>query len=231
MCKKAFKTILPIAASVLGNMVLPGIGGAIGSGLGTLASGGKPLAALGSGLGTYFGGNLFGGAGNVGPGGTIASGLGGIGLDSVANMLPSELAGAGLSEVAGSFVGSNLGANVGEALGGPPKQKTAQPNPFKAGQKAAGNAPLSLSQFSGLSPEQTTTGIATQGVYGGGAGNEESQYFLNLINNRLVDESGQVDNDFADLMPIEMSFLDQLGLGKKKNPYELLQGMSQYSFA
>ena len=223
---RIFRTIAPIAGSILGNMLLPGIGSALGSGLGSLASGSSPLQALGNAAGSYFGGNLLGSAGNVGPGGTVASGLGGFGSlgSSVANMLPAELAGSSLSGIAGSYLGSNIGESVGTALGGTPRQQSAPESPTaKSRRTDAGFLP---SQFSGLSPDQQSTGLATQGVYGGGNGPDENQYFLNLINSRLSDS-----HNMGSLQPIESGYLSQLGLGGTQDPDELLRRIGQYQYA
>lgn len=231
MGKKIFKSIVPIAASLLGNALLPGIGGAIGSGLGSLATGSKPLAAAGNALGSYFGGNLLGGGANVGPANSIASNLGSIGLDSVANSLPSSVAGASFGDMAANSLGANLGEAAGSALGGPPKVKgPAQPAPFAPSQSGPMGLPSSLSQLQGLDPQQQETNIATQGVYGGGAGKDEQQYFLNLINNRLVGSDGQLA-DMSSLPSIDSSYLNQMGLGNYHNSYDLLKGINQYQYA
>ncbi len=235
MGKNLLKTIAPIAGALLGGPLLGGAlgisgagGAALGSGLGSFASGSTPLQAAGNALGNYFGGSLLGNAGNVGPGGSVASGLGSLGSfgSSVANALPSEIAGSSMSGLAGNYLGSQLGESVGTSLGGPPKVKTAQESPFAPSHKDAGNVPQGLSQFGDLSPDQQTTGIATQGVYGGGVGNDENQYFLNLVNNRLMDTG-----NMSSLKPIESSYLDQLGLGGAQNSNDLLKKISQYHYA
>lgn len=89
------------------------------------------------------------------------------------------------------------------------------------------SAPSSLSDLSSLTPEQQESNIATKGVYGGGEGPQENQYFLNLINRQLVDDKGNVGN-MSSLAPIDTSYLSQLGLGGYGNTSDLLKGISQY---
>lgn len=237
MGKNLLKTLAPIAGGILGSTVLPGVGlglsslagGAIGSGGASLATGSTPLQALGSAAGSYIGGNL-GGAGNIGPSGTVASGLGSIGFDSAANVLPSSIAGESIGGALGSAAGGNIGSTL---LGGPETSKLPSPTgitPFTPSQQGAMSLPSSLSSFGTLTPNQQSTNIATQGVYGGGEGNDENQYFLNLINRKLVDPSGNVGNT-SSLSPIESSYLNQLGLGGYSNTNGLLQNISKYNAA
>lgn len=237
MGKNILKAIAPIAGAILGSTILPGVGlgigslagGAVGSGAGTLAAGGGVKNALLSAGGSYLGGSLVG-AGNVGPAGTIGSSLGSIGLDSAANALPAELAGSSLGSSLGAAAGSNLAVG---AFGDPAKVKTpsapGMPG-FTASQQGQMSLPPSLSQLSGLNPEQQSSNIATQGVYGGGEGAGENQYFLNLINRKLVDEQGNV-GDPSTLAPINQSYLSQLGLGGYSNGTDLLKKISQYKAA
>lgn len=209
-----FKTILPIAATAIGG---PGLGAAVSGGM-TLAGGGNIGQALGSAAGSYFSG---GGAGNIGPAGTLASSLGGLGSlgTRFANALPASWAGSSLSELAGGIAGT-LSGNSGESAAPQSSQSAAPSSEPLARRTDPGSLP---SQFGGLDPTQQSTGIATQGVYGGGAGRDENQYFLNLINSRLSDTQ-----DMGSLKPIESSYLDQLGLGGANNYEELLKKISQY---
>lgn len=217
----------PIGGTVLGSAVgMPWLGAAIGSGVTSGVKTGSPLAGLASAAGSYAGSSL--GSGLFG-GETIGGMLG----DTAANVLPSAIGGASL----GSTVGSSVGSSVGEGLFAPEENTGLDmpgintsgqnaPAPFTPKQENELNLPGSLSQFSGLSPIQLGSNIATGGVYGGGQGPEESNYFENMINRRLVDQSGNVDQDFGDLAPIETSYLDQLGFGGKKNPRDLLEALS-----
>lgn len=238
--------IAPIAGAALGSIV-PGVGTAlgagIGSGLGTGIRTGNPVAGLLSAGGSYLGGSLGGEfspgnfnpiGGSIGPpmigSGTLGSTLG----STASNILGPAIANTSLGSIAGSSIGSSLGESVGTSLmppdmGGGQSQPSAPP-PFAASQMGSMALPPSLSQFAGLSPEQQTSNIATKGVYGGGEGNEESKYFLNLINRRLVDPQGKVGN-LSQVNPVENSFLSQLGLGGYNNPNDLLQGISKWGTA
>lgn len=158
--------------------------------------------------------NAVAGVSNV-----LAPGVGaGLGMGSLGGQLLG-----GAANAAGSALGSSLFGGGGDEG---PKQPEAPP-PFAASQQAMMDLPPSLSQFASLSPEQQTSNIATKGVYGGGEGNEESKYFLNLMNRRLVDPKGNV-GDIGQVNPIENSFLSQLGLGGYGNSKDLLQGISKW---
>lgn len=235
MGKNIWKAIAPIAGAILGSTILPGVGlgisglggASIGSGVGTLASGGSPANALLSAGGSYLGGNLLGNS-NFVPGDSIGSSVNSALGATAANALPSGIAGSSLSSALGSTLGSNLAVST---LGTPDKIKSpAGPPGFSPSQQPAMTLPSDLSSLSGLNPMQQSTNIANHGVYGGGAGSADNQYFLNLINNRLVDPNGQV-GDQNSLQPIEQSYLAQLGLGGYKNPTDLLKGISQYKGA
>lgn len=210
--------------------VIPGVGTAIGAAVGSgLSSGirtGDPLAGIGSAAGSYFGSSIGGSLLGDTFGGTVGSTLGDAGLGSIASALPGALTEGSL----GSVIGGSLGSSLGEsALGSGPSVDAAgpkAPTPFSASREGELSLPGSLSSFSGLSPIQLGTNLATRGVYGGGEGPEESNYFLNMINRRLVDDSGAVDEGFGDIAPIESSYLDTLGFGGKKNPKDLLEALS-----
>lgn len=130
------------------------------------------------------------------------------------------LAGSGLASAMSGGGESSPSSDLGTSL----SSFTPQQQPGLA-------APNSLANYtnSALSPDQTLSGIATQGVYGRGNGPEEQKYFLNLINNRLVDPMGHVANDMGGINPIENSYLSQLGLGGYQNPTDLLKGISNYA--
>ncbi len=89
-------------------------------------------------------------------------------------------------------------------------------------------APPSLSGLGQLTPAQRTSNIATKGVYGEGADTPEQKYFLNQINRRLVDESGNVDAGMDDISAIEQSYLQKLGLGGYGNTSNLLEAISKW---
>lgn len=258
--KKFKKKLLPTIAAIIGASIAGPAGAAIGSGLGTKVSGGSFKDALLAGVGSYAGSSLgssigssFGTFGSpslppflspsnvAGPsfgsiGSMISGGLSPILGETAANSLGAGLANTSIGSALGGFYGPDLATNafgdsqpqpsLGAAISAP-----AGPAPFNAKQQEQKDLPFSLSGLGGLTQNQQSTNVATQGVYGGGAGPQESDYFLNLINRRLVDEAGNVDPSFADLMPIEMSYLQQLGLGGYGTPNNLLEGISNYQYA
>lgn len=229
MSKKIFKKILPIAAAVAGNAILPGIGGSIGAGLGTLATGGGVKNALLSGVGSAIGGNL--GAGAFG-GANIGSTLGSAGLGDLGAALGANISNIGIGAALGGYAGSDIAqglfgsSNAGKSTSAIP---AAPPGltPFTPKREEERAPPASLQGFSSLTPEQQSSGLANQGVYGSGVGPEESTYYLNMINRRLVDDSGKVSEN-ANLSPIELSFLNKLGLGGYGSTSSLLEGISKW---
>jgi len=234
-------SLLPVIGSVVGSIVPgvgPALGGAIGSAINTFGNGGSLGQVIANSAGNYFGSQIganLGGAANFGPSGTIASSLGSIGFDSAANVLPASIAGQNIGSALGSFAGSSIGSNVANSLTGfnPNASKPPAPTgitPFTPSQQSPMGLPSSLASFGTLTPNQQSTNIATQGVYGGGEGKDENSYFLNLINRRLVDPSGNV-GDTSSLNPIESSYLNQLGLGGYSNSTDLLKKISQYNAA
>lgn len=192
----------------------------------------------------------FGGASNVGgsmsdlPGFSGANNVSGTnGVTNVSGVQQPQ----SLFDKVGNFISSNplttaaglvgAGGAIANSLGGSPSNATPESNlggslsSFTPSQQPIFGIPQGLSSYtdSSLSPDQTLSGIATKGVYGGGNGPEEQKYFLNLVNNRLVDKSGNVAGDTSSLNPIENSYLAQLGLGGYSNPTDLLKGISNYS--
>lgn len=243
---KIAKKILPIAGAVIGNTLLPGAGAAIGSGFGTLASGGGIKNALLSGVGSYAGGqiagNIFGNAGS-----TVGNA---IGLSS-ANALPwaaadttlgsalgravgstaaNSIAGTSLASVFGSQAGSDLATNAFGDNQANDNVAPAGPAPFMPKQADQQALPSSLNSYSSLTGDQQSSNLATQGVYGGGIGPEEQSYFLNLANRKLVDQSGNT-SDMSSLSPIEQAYLQKLGLGGYGNTSSLLEAISKWKSA
>lgn len=219
---ESLKRIIPIASAVVGNSILPGAGAAIGSAVGTKATGGSWGDSLKAGIGSYVGGNI---AKNFFPGGpTIGQSIGGSLGSSVANVLPASIAGASAREAFGSFAGNNLA----QSLGGGSKSKssgTGEPS-FKPKEQKL-TLPNSLMATNNFDPNQQSSNIATQGVYGGGSGSDEEKYFLGLINNRLMDRGSTM----REMNPIESSYMAQLGLGGYNNPKDLLRAISKRSYA
>lgn len=228
--------IAPVAGAALGS-VIPGVGTAIGAGIGSgLSTGiktGNPLAgalaAGGSIVGGNLGGSLLGGAAG-GLGGQSIGSLASQAVGSTAGNVLGDLGGTSLGSVAGSSLGSTLGSSVGQSILPKAGMPSNNPAPFIPSQAGQMNTPPSLSQFGNLSPTQQASNIATQGVYGGGQGPEESKYFLNLINRQLVDPKGKV-GDTSSINPVENNFLGQLGLGGYNNSNQLLKNIKNYSAA
>ncbi len=228
----------------------PLLGGAIGSGIGSgITTGvktGNPLAGLGAGVlggvGSYAGGSLLGPElGSIGSstnaisGGTTPGFLGQTLGDFAGNSIPEGLSSATLGGLAGSSVGSSVGSQIGgqtglDLTGGPSGVTTNTAfDASKSGQPAMG-LPQSLSQLSGLDQNQQATNIASKGVYGGGQGQDETNYFLNLMNRQLFDQGGNVAQNTNGIAPVDMSFLNQLGISGS-SPTDLLKGISQYGHA
>jgi hypothetical protein len=227
------KKIRSFALPIIGGLVAGPLGAGAGAAANSLTSGGNLGQALKagalSGVGSYVGGQIGGSIG--GGGGTVASTLEktlGPDLGSAfGNVIGS---GAYLSPV-NAIIGSGIGSNLASSL---VPQKTASSSgtnvstAFKASREKESAIPASFSSYGGsLTPTQLSSNIATGGVYGGGAGPEESDYFLNMINRRLVDDSGKVDSDLSEINPIENSFLSQIGLGGMNNANDLLEAISK----
>lgn len=227
MGKSLFDFIAPIAGAALGS-VIPGvgtaIGAAVGSGLNSGVKTGNPLAGVLSAGGSYLGGQALGGAGGI-LGDTVGSTVG----STAANFIGPQLASTTLGSVAGSALGSSIGESAGEAMNPPKMGFTGAMGPpgFSPSKQPEMGLPQSLSQFGGLSPQQQGSNIATKGVYGGGNGPQETNYFLNLMNRQLFDNGGNVANDNSSINPVEMGYLNQLGISGS-TPTDLLKGISQY---
>lgn len=221
-----------IATAITGNPAI----GAAAAGANSYRQHGDIGSALfsagGSYLGSQVGGSLLGDTGSVGgaindtfgttigqsiPGNTVSNWIG--------NVAPS-LATSSLSSAIGGFAGNSLAEGLV-----PPKDSTqsesAGPAPFNPTRAADQSAPTSLTGFGALNPQQQSSNLATQGVYGGGNGPDEQNYFMNLMNHRLVDQSGGV-GDISNINPIENSYLSQLGLGGYSDSKNLLEAMSRW---
>ena len=248
---KAVDKIAPIVASVIGSAILPGVGTALGASIGpaggaALGSGlytgfktGNPLAGVGSALGSYAGNTL---ASSLFNGPTIGQALSStsanavgpefidIGLGDAIGQGSSNAIGAQLANTnIGNALGSYYGGNIGSTIAAPdPSTQPSGPAPFKPSRQGEQEIPGSISAFGSLAPDQVSSNIATQGVYGGGLGQTEQDYFLSLINRRLIDDAGTVDQDLSDISPIEMSYLDMLGLGGYNNANSLLEAIAGY---
>lgn len=244
MCK-VFSKILPFIADAAliatGNPELIPVANAGISGVQTKLSGGSFGDALKSAGTSYLGSSIGGEIGNSIFPQTVGSAIGTGASNAVigANTGISDALGNGFSATAANSI---LNASIGGTLGSyegqnaanslfpqtqKPDNNSLQPTPFTAKNNPNLQAPGSLSGLSTLTPDQQTSNLATQGVYGGGLGPQEQQYFTGLVNNQLVDQSGKV-SDQSNLSPIENSYLGQLGFGGYSNSNDLLGAISKW---
>lgn len=113
------------------------------------------------------------------------------------------------------------------SLGNQPSTSSLNPSPFSPTMQSAQGLPSSLSSYVGLDPSQQASNIASRGVYGGGQGPEEQNYFLNLMNRQLFDQSGNVASNLNNISPVDLSYLNQLGISGS-SPTDYLKGISQF---
>lgn len=234
-----FSNIFKAAAPILGGLAgsfIPGIGTAVGSalgaGLGGLVSGagvkGSLIDAAGAGLGSAFLGSGSGSLSDTLSGSSIpgASSIGG-------SLAGSALGNAGIQGLTGSLTGSSIANLVNGASqmpdGGLPAPNVSGPKnaalPTSAPKEAS--LPSSLSSFSSLDPLQQGTGIATQGLYGGGTSKDESDYFTNLLQRQLINNQGGYNDYSSNVNPTEESYLhNDLGLQFDPNTSSLLQAIA-----
>lgn len=228
----------------LGSAAGGAIGAGIGAGVNTGVETGKPLAGLLSGVatgaGSYAGSQLLGPSLNgIGGGVNPANGAptpGFLGTPVAKSLSDTALSGAGSafgSATPGDILGGAVGSSVGSSVA-----QSAAPSMFspdvstddsqwRPKQQSQSALPGSLSSYSGLNPDQQASNIATKGVYGGGNGSQEQNYFLNLINRQLVDPTGNLAANTNNLAPVDMSYLSQLGISGS-SPADYLKGISQF---
>lgn len=191
------------AGNAIGSQLLPQT---IGSTIGDTASNaiGGAEAGLGSALGTGF-------------------------SQTASNALLNTTVGGALGSYAGGQIASNF---TEKPQSQDQNQTTPDPNSllpaaFSPKQSPSLQLPGSLSGLEGMDQNQQTSNLATQGVYGGGLGPQEQDYFKGLVNNQLVDPSGKTA-DINSLSPIENSYLSQLGFGGYSNSKDLLGALSKW---
>lgn len=103
------------------------------------------------------------------------------------------------------------------------------PAPAPAYQRPAAAAlPAGLQWLKDYTDQQKRSAIATQGLYGTGADRSANDYYLNLLQQSVVNDFGGVNEDGLDnLLPIEGSYLQYLNI-----PYgsgdEFLTGLGRY---
>jgi hypothetical protein len=162
--KKVFKAVAPILATVVGNAILPGIGGILASMAYTKLSGGSWGDTLKAGVMSYAGSSLLSGLGGIGdPGGF----MGGLEKGLTAPF-------GAVSNISGSWDQGVFGkAGAGNAPGASLYDKTIRnydPNAVSYGTTAA--APIKPVTTTALNPvSPTTAGSATAGSATAGSAN------------------------------------------------------------
>lgn len=202
--------------SALKSGALSGAGSFIGGNIGDSLF---PAGAAGSGAGGYASGTLGSGI-NSALGGDLGSYVG----DAAGSVGAGNLLGTSLGQVAGSYAGSNLADSFAPQGQG----SRAGTYPYIPTQAAAAAAPKGISGMGNLTPIQQASGLATQGLYGGGLGSDEQSYYGNLINRQLVDSGGHV-SPLSSLSPIEQSYNSKLGFGGQTDSNSLLKALSQWN--
>lgn len=241
--------IADVAATLTGNPeLIPAIHG-VYSGVKTGVDTGNPLSGLLSGAanaaGTYAGGKL--GGAFLGPelssigssvdsasGATVPGFLGKTFGQTFGDFAGNSIGGQTLGNLVGTGIGGFAGGSAGDMVGGMASNLVNPPNPgnqqsfgFSPSQQPGMGLPQSLSQFAGLNPNQQASNIATKGVYGGGNGPDETNYFMNLMNRSLFN-NGQLANDTSGINPVSMNYLNQLGVSGS-SPTDLAKGISSYN--
>lgn len=236
--KKIAQVALPIAGSLIPG-VGPIVGAAIGGGLGGAIGGGgikgilkgAAIGGAGNALGSSIGGSLTGSLAKAGASNTFTNSLANSSIGRLASNTIGPATGSSLIGGAlGKFAGNSIAGSMADSLS-PPEMESADPSgptPFSPSRDAAPEMPNSLSSFGGLAPDQQTSNIATQGVYGGGLGGQEQEYFKSLINRKLIDDSGGLDQDLSEISPIESGYLSKIGLGGYGDTRSLLEAMSRW---
>lgn len=240
--------VYPAIGAVIGGSVgLPTLGASAAQGLNTYISGGNIGDSLKSAGATYAGSEI--GSQLIGDKlGTIGSTIGQSSSNAVGpaynstigNIIGTNAGGYAGNALSSSFaapllnssIGSTLGAYAGNSLvqkaDSPSTDgQTSELSSFSPKQEDQQDLPTSLNTLGGLTQDQQSTNLATQGVYGGGNGPQEQGYFENLINRRLVDPSGQT-SDLSNLKPIEQSYLQKLGFGGYGDTSSLLEALTKW---
>ena len=223
----ALPALAAVVATATGNPELAPYAAAGTSGATNYAEHGNPLQALGAAGGSFIGGNLgnsFLGSQLGTVGGAFDSALG----SGASSDIASALGGGALGGVAGTSVGRVLGSVAGNKIGaGMFPDKPQAPSPYIPVRAGSMGLPTSLNSMSSLTPQQQASGLATQGMYGGGIGSQEKGYFGNLVNRQLVNDNNQVSST-STLPPIETSFLNKQGFDTS-NPNSLLEALSKWN--
>jgi hypothetical protein len=172
----------------------------------------------------YTGGAALGawggaaGAGGAAAGAGAGSALGSLGSGALK-------LGSGIANVAGKA--SSLMTAASMLQKAPKPQMTAvepQESPFMPVRPGLFAAPPSLSDMAGMDDLQKRTNLATRGVQGG-LGQEEEQYFNNMVQRTLLDENNSVGN-IDRLTPIELQYYRKKGYNAD-DPTQLLRSLQR----
>lgn len=220
------RTIVPgntflddLAAPAIGFAIGGPVGAAVGSGVDTTGQTGSLMAGIGAGVGSYAGGSFGAPYGSA-----VQANIG------------SQIYNTTTGALAGSYLGSKIGSSVGGSVSAPKYDKSGNlvtsgsilPNTedtFKPTRETESALPSNLSNLSGLTGAQQGSYLASQGVFGKGVGEKEQRYFENLLNRRLVDDSGNV-GDFSGIAPVELQYAGQLGY-RTDNPSNFLRDVAK----
>lgn len=121
-----------------------------------------------------------------------------------------------VGNVLGGPIGGIIGGSLGSSLGGIGKKQESMPAPtisapqFNPVRPQAAARPNTLGDLSSLDPMQERSALATRGSQGGGLGQDEQNYYLNLLQRNIMDESGNVGSTES-LLPVERQYLSQSG--------------------
>lgn len=208
--KKVVKKAAPIIAPIVGNLIAPGIGGIIASGLMTKAQGGSWGDALKSAALSWGAQGLMSGIGSATSGGSFMEGLGkGLStpFDAASNLFSSGAANPlqqGIFGTAG--VGNLPGATLGQQI-----FRQYNPNAALAGQGVLGGVPeMKLAEGYGadqarlypsrqtIIPENAQSGAIYRGEIPQGSGEYIESVKSDLLTNVSTDgSSGLSPRDFA----------------------------------
>ncbi len=158
----------------------------------------KGFKAVKSGLSRGNMGDVIIGA--AGAGGTISPKLD----QMIGGWIGASPEGMGLKTQQNIDPGSNLG-DVEQPF--TPKRPDEGTRPYDLFNRDVGGQ-----MFGSLDPMQQRSYLATQGSQGGGIGDEDKSYYMNLLQRNLIDEGGQLGNMNEALLPVERNYLSRMGL-------------------
>lgn len=155
------------------------------------------------------------------------------GVKNFVNSIPM-IAGAALGSptaIAQAF--SQISASKPKAADMPSTAPIGPQNaPLPTSRPDEASLPSGLGQFAGLNPLQTTSGIATEGLYGGGTSGPENNYFINMLQRQLINDKGGYEDYSQNVNPTSEAFLhNNLGLQFDPNTTSLLQSIANRNAA